>query len=78
MNKLNWLKEEKTLIETFNDREIYKMLKFKMNFGRRVSTKKQNIDRQIKNILRESPNAILKDEKAIGIKWRLEKYLNNF
>lgn len=27
MKKLNWVKEEKTLIETFNDREVYKMLK---------------------------------------------------
>ena len=27
MNKLNWVKERKTLIETFTDREVYKMLK---------------------------------------------------
>lgn len=27
MNKLSWVKERKTLIETFTDREVYKMLK---------------------------------------------------
>ncbi|WP_029699312.1 recombinase family protein [Clostridium sp. Ade.TY] len=39
----------------------------------RVSTKTQNIDRQIKNILREYPNAILKEEKATGTKIEVRK-----
>ena len=39
----------------------------------RVSTKTQNIDRQIKNILREFPNAILKEEKATGTKIEVRK-----
>ena len=34
----------------------------------RVSTKTQNIDRQIQNILREYPKAIIKQEKATGTK----------
>ena len=41
----------------------------------RISTKKQNIDRQVRNILTQYPNAIIIKEIFTGTKFQGRKYL---